>query len=70
MLVQNITSHMPVSEKISKKTETAILIKQIEPQEDLVAEVIWNPKVQLSTHGNIHGTSALGLARVWHWLNF
>ena len=24
----------------------------------------------MSTHDNIHGTSALGLARVWPWLNF
>ena len=67
MLVRNTTSHMSASKKMQKKLQ---FWQTIEPQEDLVADVIWNPRVQVSTHDNIHGTSALGLARVWPWLNF
>ena len=32
--------------------------------------MIWNLRVQVSTHNIVHGNSALGLARVLRWLNF
>ena len=64
-----INNHMSASKNMCKKIE--ILIKKyIAPRDELVAEMFWNLRVQVSIHDNIHSTSALVLARFWQWLNF